>query len=291
MLLTDLFETMYRPIRLLNASPRTLTLYRYSVRIFGDTLGRSANIDDLNDLAIANHLQRLLDSGHSPGSASKERSQLLALWNFAAKRRMLDTWPGIAPIPKPESVPAAWTEEQLWRIRISCNFAAGNYHGVPANRWWLALHVLLYATGERITAVRHLRWADLSGTVLVIPAENRKGRRRPIVKHLGPDCMGVLEEIKQPARDLIFPFPFTETYLYRIYHKILARAELPTDRNSKFHRIRRTHATHLKAAGGDPSISLGHSNPAVTARYIDPRLLPSQDSLLPPFPTRRTGSD
>jgi hypothetical protein len=43
----------------------------------------------------------------------------------------------------------------------------------------------------------------------------------------------------------------------------------------------------LKAAGGDPTASLGHTSAETTARYLDPRFLPSRVAeLLPSFDSK-----
>jgi len=62
----------------------------------------------------------------------------------------------------------------------------------------------------------------------------------------------------------------------------LAAAGLPTDRRSKFHRIRRTVASAVAEAGGNPSEALDHASPKTTKRYLDPRIVGTQpvDSIL-----------
>ena len=285
MLLIDFFRSVYRPRRLLGRSARTVELYEYSVRCYGESLGRDATLADLTDDAVARHLSRLIDAGYSPYSVKKERSQLVAMWNMAARKRLVPDFPDISPVPTPEIVPEAWTREELLLLRMSCQVEVKTYHGVKSRDWWLAIHLLLYATGERITAALLSKWSDLSGDVIVFPAENRKGSKRASVCRLPQYVLDSLEAIRNPPRELIFPFPFSAGYIYKLYHSILERADLATDHRSKFHRMRRTHATHLKIAGGDPTASLGHTNPATTARYIDPRQLPGDvAAMLPRFP-------
>jgi hypothetical protein len=55
--------------------------------------------------------------------------------------------------------------------------------------------------------------------------------------------------------------------------KICKRAGLPQNRRSKFHRIRKTTASFYQAAGGSAQSLLDHSSPAVTRRYLDPRIV------------------
>lgn len=280
MLLSDFFEDVYKPLRLLNRSKRTVQLFRYSIRLFGETLGRPATLEDLTDLEVSKHLQRLLAEKRKPAGVNKERRQLVALWNLAAKKRLVEEFPVLPTVHEPEQLPKAWTIEELWRLRISCNMQPGAYDGVPARLWWLALHHVLFATGERIAAVLQLRWSDISGEVVVFPAEIRKGSKRASVATLTKQAIKSLAEIREPRRDLVFPWPFSQTYIYHVYRQILQRAELEDDAKSMFHRMRRSHATHLKAAGGDPTASLGHASAVTTARYLDRRLLPNNSAQL-----------
>lgn len=274
MLLADFFRDVYHPLRLLGRSHRTTELYAYSIRLFEDFLGREAQIADLTDLNVSRHLARLLAQGRRPAGVNKERDQLLALWRLAARKRLIDQFPEVRRVHEPEVLPVAWSFEEMWRLRISCNYVPGEYSGIPARLWWLAMHELLWATGERIAAVMLSKWSDFSGNVIIFPADSRKGRSKANVCHLPENAVSAIEAIRAPARERIFAWPFSESYIYRVYHTILERAELDTSSRSKFHRMRRSHATHLRAAGGDPQLSLGHSNPSVTARYIDERFLP-----------------
>lgn len=282
-MLLDFFTNVYKPTRLLGRSQRTIDLYLASVEGFSRYLRRPATVADLTDSTVGQYLQNLLDRGRSAATVNKERSQLLAIWRMAARKKLVEEWPEIRPVPEPEVLPVAWTLEELWRLRISCNMQPGNYAGVPANRWWLALHCVLWSTGERISAVMHLKWSDISGDCVTYRAETRKGGTQPNQCRIPDYAVDSLQMIREPIREPVFPWTMGETYLYRVYHTILERAELDTSARSKFHRIRRSHATHLKLAGGDPTSSLKHSDPAITLRYIDPRQMPKPADILPHF--------
>lgn len=275
MFLADFYASIYKPLRLLNRSKRTDQLFRYTIKLFEKTLGRPARLDDLTDIVVANHLQRLLDQGRKPAGVNKERRQLVALWNLAAKKRLVDQFPVLPTVHEPEQLPKAWTMEEMWRLRMSCNMQPGEYFGIPARLWWLAMHHVLFSTGERIAAVMRLEWNDITGNVAIFPAEYRKGSKRASVTTLTTAAVQSLEAIRYPLRKHVFPWPYQSSYLYTIYREILQRAELESDSRSMFHRMRRTHATHLKAAGGDPTASLGHASPVTTQRYIDQRMIPN----------------
>ena len=59
---------------------------------------------------------------------------------------------------------------------------------------------------------------------------------------------------------LFFPWPYSHTYMWRNLSRIQALAGLPTDAQSKFHRIRRTVASHAEPAGGNAAAMLRRSN-------------------------------
>jgi integrase len=271
MTLSDFFEDFYQPLRLVGRSPRTLTLYDYSIRLFGDTLKRPATLKDLDDLTVSRHLQRLHLQGYSPHSINKERDQLLAIWRLAARKKLVDEFPEVQRLPAPRNIPQAWTLDEIGRLISAAENQPGEYYGVPAGLWWAARITLCYATGERTTAIGLAKWSDLRNSVIEFPPENRKGKQSPNIVELPAYAMKRLGKIRTPSRDLIFPWPYGETYQYHVFSQINRRAGLPDGSKHKFHCLRRTHATQLKIAGGDPSTSLGHSNPATTARYIDTR--------------------
>ena len=77
----------------------------------------------------------------------------------------------------------------------------------------------------------------------------------------------------------MFQWPHHPTYLWQRFARLLKLAGLPTDRKSKFHRIRRSVGSYIKAAGGDPSEALRHRDPRSIKSYIDPRVCPTQQSV------------
>lgn len=128
---------------------------------------------------------------------------------------------------------------------------------------------------------------DLSNGYLRIPAELRKGRKRDRIYRLAGDTVAAIDKIKTPERRLIFPWPFHDTYLWTKYGRILKQLNLPNDRKSKFHRMRRSVASHFEAGGGDAMALLGHSQRRVTEGYLDPRIVGEKhaiDVLFRPVP-------
>lgn len=272
MKLVDFFVQYYAPIRLLGKSRRTRVLYMRSIQLLTDTLGRNATLNDLDDCSVAGHLQRLLDDGLAVSTVAKERSQLLAIANFAARRGHLQRWLDVATIHVPERIPKAWSLDELCRIMRACMNAPGFCGGVNARIWWTSLHLVLWDTGERIGAIMSSRWADLNDDAIIIRAENRKARTRDKLYPLRHETLRWLEMARKPVRDLIWPWHGCKTTIWGAYDEILTAAGVDSDRTSKFHKMRKSVASHLKALGGDPTAALDHANPRTTRSYIDPRI-------------------
>ena len=272
MLLKDFFTEQYKPIRLLGKSPRTVELYKYSIRLLAETTGQEPTLDNLNDMALAKHMQALIDQGRSSHSVNKERSQIVAFWNFAAKIRMVESFPTVPAVGAPDRLPQAWSQQQLQSLFDSCRNEKGLIGGITAGDWWLAIHHVLWDTGERIGAILKVCWNNYEDGWLTVPGEYRKGKKRSMQTRLHTDTTKALAAI--PAREgLIFPWDKSKTYIYYVYKRILKRAGLPTDRRSKFHRMRRSVASHMHAAGGDATEQLGHSSDSITRKsYLDPRI-------------------
>jgi len=301
MQLTELF-TLYQAKRLRFKSANTSRLYGHTMRSFAKTLGRTPTIDDLTSDAVELHMARIINGGGSPASANKDRSQLLALWRFAATHRIVDRWPDVQIANEPEIVPMGWLPGDLDRLLAAAETERGFLGPVPARLWWSALFRVLLATGERIGAIASLKKHHLQGDWLLAPAEFRKGKRRDRLYPLGAEAAQAVRDLiaANKTDDRIFPFPYASTYLYKKLDAVLRRAGLPTDRRSKFHRMRRTVASAVAQAGGDPTAALDHASPKTTKKYLDPRIVgavPVADILAaylanprqPPEAKRRSG--
>ena len=257
MFLIDLLLAEYSPLRGLSA--RTEKLYGYTLAAWAKSLGRSPTLDDLDEVAVARFLA-VRSRDVAPATVAKDRAQLVALWSFAAKRGLVDRWPEVRRITVPERVPEAWTTEEFRRLLAAATLEQTTIAGIPARHWWRAVLRLAYDTGERCAAIMALRWADVREDDVIFRAETRKGGRRDIARPFGDSTGLALDQIREPRRELVFPWDRHPSYLWGRLGIILKRAGLPNDRRCKFHRIRRTTASFYAAAGGDPtgSANVGH---------------------------------
>ena len=271
MTLTVFFSTIYRPLRLRGRSPNTARLYACTIRAFARWLRHEPTLDDLTDLTISQYLEHRA-AHRSAYTAEKERTQLLALWRFAADRRLLEVRPCVPPAPLPERTPTAWTVEQLRSLRRAAAATRGLVGSVPAGVWYAALVSVLWESAERIGAVLACPAESFSAPHLTVVAEHRKGRRRDRTYTLTAETCELLERARGKVR--LLDWPWSKEYLWLRWKDVVARAGLPRTARCGFHALRRSAATHYAAAGGDSTRLLDHDNPRTTRRwYLDPRMI------------------
>jgi integrase len=272
--LRDAFEQLYLPIKLRSRAANTKRLYRFSLDRFDEYLGRRARIGDLDEVVVCSFLAWRRSTGVAASTVERDRYNLLAVWRFLNRRRMVDTWPEIEPEVIPERVALAWTEADVHRLLDACRLAEGSISRCPASVWWQCLHLIAWDTGERIAAIVGLKWpdVDLDQAVAVCRAETRKGGRLDRCYPLAAETVAALRLIPRESPSVL-TWPYSKTYLWNRYDKLLERAGLPHGRESKFHRLRRSVASHYAAAGHNATELLGHSSAKVTKRYLDPRIV------------------
>lgn len=273
----------YFPRKLTLRSPKTRNQYLYALSDLSEHLGRAATLEDLDDDILTVWTSALLDSGISVYTVREKLGRVLSLWTWLAKRRVVERFPTLQRPPAPETLPKAWDQEELRRLFEAAQWEPGFVAGILARKWWPALFAFAWSTAERRGACLAMRWehVDLERGVASIPANLRKGKRKPAVYHLWPEVVLLLREIKTPEREIVFAWDKSEgCYFYR-YGRILERAQLPNDRKSKTHSLRVSHATWRAIAGGDASKALMHSDPETTRRsYLDARLIPAPNEQL-----------
>jgi integrase len=293
--LIDLFDTLYRPLRLRGRSPATVRLYGCTLRAFGRWLGREPEIRDLDELVLARYLETRAGQV-APLTVEKERSQLVALAALAWERRLIETKPTCPAGTVPDRVPTAWSVEELRAVMVAASDPATYRDGrsgrprrfplpsAPASgpstsaeakaRFFGALLPTLYETGERVGAMLGAMIEDYHRPHLVVRAEARKGRKRDRVYRLTDATCDRLDSlIAGRIAGPVFAWPLTRTYLFTTFGRAVKAAGLDTRKRLRFHQIRRSAASHYAAAGGDAVEMLDHSSPNITKRwYLDPRL-------------------
>jgi integrase len=255
----------------------TRNQYEFALRHFKEFLGHDATVDDLTDDNCAGTMKRMMDKGLAAETINGSVGCVKALWTWLAKRRLTPDFPTFQNLKEPKRVPRAWSREELGRLIAACRAVAGNVAPlVLAADWWTALHLVIWDTSERIGAVLAIRkeWLNWQTGDLLIPAESRKGGERDMQYKLHPETLKALERITNSGSDLLFYWPRGRNdSLYYRYKRIRIAAGLPTDRKSAFHRVRRSVASHLHAAGHNATDALGHASADITRKsYLDPAI-------------------
>lgn len=276
--LAYVFEKSYLPAKQAIASSRTVAKYLATFNSFGRFLGRVATLDDLTDQNVGLYMRACQQRNNRPHSINGYRSKLIAFWNWCAKRRLVYDFPTVEKMPEPMILPTARDIDGLKKLIAGCDRMPGTVAGLPANRWWRLLHLVDWDTmGERTGALLELRWdwLDWKTGHLSIPAQYRKGGKKPNLCKLKPATIHELETFRFPERELIFPWELSMSSFYQHYRRLLRLADLPyVPYKSAIQMHRRTFATHLEMIGGNATEALRHSERSITTdSYIDPKLL------------------
>jgi len=275
LLLHHVLTEFYAPLT--GICDRTIALYGYTMRCWGDLLGRTPETTDLEELAVARFLQHRVRT-KSAATAAKDRAQIRAIWEFCARRRLCETWPQVPRIIVPERVPEAWLIDELQRVIDAARQEPFTYCGFSGSLVFPAILLTAYSTGERIGGIMGLLCRDVRGCSVIFRAESRKGGRRDVFRDISVACADALLAVKRGPDDTAIPWDRHETYIYNRLDIILRRAGLPHGRRDKFHKVRKTTASFYQAAGGSAQQLLDHSSPSVTRRYLDPRIVKPRDS-------------
>lgn len=272
MTLRTLLHDYYAPLK--QICDRTIECYDFTLDAFDEFLGHEPTVEDFEELTVARFLAHRVRQ-RAAATAAKDRSQLRALWEFSSRRGYTKAWPTISLIRVPERVPEAWLTDEFKRLLDSASHERTLYEGIPAALWWKALLLTMYDSGERVTSVISTKWRNVRGGSITFVAEDRKGKRRDILRDISPSTQAALEAIRgdRGPDDLVWPWPRGRGYLWKRLEIILKRAKLPHGRKDKFHKIRKTTASYFKAAGGDAQQLLDHADPATTRKYLDPRIV------------------
>jgi integrase len=283
----------YRPDMLLNElcenyinenprirSPHTRSLMKTSVQNFNNFIGRAATIADLTNTNLVAFMECRKALGRSPRTIEREVSKMATLWRWAAGNHWCDTPRFSIAKCKPPS-PTAWTPAEIKQIFKGAAEYKSTIGGLPANVVLVAVLRLCYDTGERSSALLAVKWTDIDlvRRWVTFRAETRKGGARASdnVQRLSRKTAKALRALHDECNrigkrtDEVFP-QMHRTSFYGHLKSLLTLLNLPSDRSCMFHKLRRTHATHLYVLGGDATASLGHDSDVITrGYYYDPR--------------------
>lgn len=298
--LLDVCEKRFFVINTKIRSNHTREQYRISLGDLQFALDHQPVVGDLCDDSVAMMMRTLLDRGLAIPTINGRRDCIHSLWTWLAKRGHVSTWPTTPALDEPQRTPQAWSAKQLRQLFNAASLEPGRRKGVPRWLYWHVLLSLCWDSSERIGAILKCRWEhfDFDTRWLRVPAEIRKGKKKDMAYRLAPETVGLLQMMRKYSPVFLVPQIFCEQYIWKAYERILKTAGLPVGRNSKFHRMRRSVASHFEAAGGDAQKLMGHSTRSLTDGYIDPSISspPQASDVLfrpgmGPVPKREGGPD
>jgi integrase len=145
------------------------------------------------------------------------------------------------------------------------------WHAVSALEYpWQPLLKLLALTGQRRGEIAEMRWSEIHGDVLVVPASRMKSRAAHSVP-LGPEAVGILNGVPRFVRgDYVFTTPGGSSPV-----KNLSRVKKLIDHATgiedwRLHDLRRTVRTGLSSLGILPVVAelvIGHAQSGVSRVY------------------------
>lgn len=282
MLLRDLLD---RYALLMGLSDRTVVLYGHTVTKLEEFLKRPANVSDLEDVTVAKFLKWRATNTRSGRpisvhSVNKDRSQLLALWNWSCRKRIHPgEWPGLPRQKKVRKTPTAYTLDDMAKLVRAARRRRGRMGDTPSSWWWSTALQALWQTGERCGALMAVRWEDMDthGCLVTFRAETRKGGLADAVRAITPELASEIEKHRKAPQSLVWARVGHRLSIYPSF-RILCRIAGVTPRG--FHGIRRASASYVAAGGGDATAHLGHADPAMTrGHYLDPRITETRKGL------------
>jgi integrase len=288
MRLSELFSLEYAPLRRLGQ--KSINCYNVSLRHFDRHLGEPARLDHLTDLTVARFLAAR-ERETCRATAARDRVQLLALWRYAARKRMkasdgtMVDFPEVPILRAPARVPVAYTSDDVALLIREARRFTGTVAGIPEADWWSSLLLCLWESGERINAVMHTKWreVDTAGRRITFRAETRKNQTRDLDRQISPTLAAWLSGRIQSPTALVWPWDRNPCLLWKRLQGIASRARV---QYRGFHGIRRAAVSYAEAACPGAGQKLAdHSSPAITQKsYLDPRIVPqgpSAPDLLP----------
>lgn len=306
MTVRELLLDRYAPLHML--SDKTITLYGHTLDRFRDFLstvpGRGdpePTLDDLDDIVVSRFLRWRETTPHrgklcSRNSVLKDRTQLVAVWTYASKKKLTGSdgrqieWPSLPPYRAIERVPRAYTVDDVAKlIRCARNRSdkyKGPIAGLPNSWWWSTQIYVSWLTAERLGAMLALRWGqvDLEAREITFLGATRKGRTRDIIRGINAQAAGMLQEHRRRPEDLVWPWDRKPSSIWASLRH-LCRSAGVTYR--AFHGFRKASLSYYHAAGGDATRLADHDRQSTTRKsYFDPNIVkdgPRAPDLLPPL--------
>ena len=277
-----------------NLKPRTVGLFSMSIDRLRDFLGREPELSDFDDLVIGKFLRWRAVTPHrgricSAASVAKDKAHLVSLWNAAARKRLVESFPdlprGIVRVP--HRAPSAYTVDEISGMIREARRRSGMIGPCPAPWFWTTLLMSAYYTGERIGSHLEVVWdqVDTKRRTITFLSEHRKGLGRTITRAITPQLAEWMERGRRASDELVWPWN-EHRAANSIFQRIAYICRSAGVKPRGFHAIRKAAGSYVKAAGGDATEFLTHKDSKTTRdHYLDPRIVGEASALdfLPPL--------
>jgi len=240
---------------------------------FLDTRGR-ADVDDVTELDITDHLVQLAEAGLAPRSRARALVAMRGLFRHLVGERWLEADP-TALIDAPRTakrLPGVLGPDAVARL-------IAQPPDNPRGRRDAAMIELAYASGLRVSELVGISLADvnLNAGFVRITGKGNKTRLVPLHAVAIERLRGVIEErtVRDPSERAVFLTPRGRPMTRQAFWKLLrgyarrAGVRLPTGDVSP-HKLRHSFATHLVEGGADlraVQAMLGHADISTTEVY------------------------
>jgi integrase len=274
MLIRQLLMERYAPLYQL--SDRTKVLYGHTLDRFDEFLGRPGTLDDLDDVVVSQFLAHRLTDPKRPvrrTTVLKDRVQLLAIANYAAKKRLIPEFLTLKPMRAAGRLPQAYMPDDVHRLLDVCRQLPGLEAGLP-RAWWWSTHLGVFVeTAGRIGEIKVLCWrhVDRDRQVVLYEAESRKGKTRDIERGISSGLAELLEQHRGAPEAPVWPWVLGNEMRYHRLRQLCKKAGV-TYRG--FHAFRKTAASVVAAQGGSAQQLLDHDRASTSERhYLDNRIV------------------
>jgi len=274
MTLRELFLERYAPLYQL--SDRTIVLYGHTLDRFEEFLGRPAELTDLEDVVVSRFINHRLNNPKRPirrTTALKDRVQLLAIANYAAKKRLIPEFLTLAPMRAAGRLPEAYSVDDVRAIIATCAGLPGMEADVERAWWWQTFIWAMVETAGRVGEVSVLRWGnvDRERRCVTFEAETRKNKTRDIERGISAELSELLEQNRRSDGELVWPWSITPEMRYNRLKRICRAAGV---KYRGFHSFRKTAASVVAAQGGSAQQLLDHDRASTSERhYLDNRIV------------------
>ncbi|CCD28857.1 Phage integrase family protein [Candidatus Glomeribacter gigasporarum BEG34] len=240
------------------------------------------------------HIAAFVDDNFidKPNAANKYKALLSLVFSFAVRKGLRDDNPcrDIHGVPEPKRQRYI-TDEELARVRAAALWGNDD-KPTPSGRMIVCLIDLAVVTGQRIGDLLALKWSDVSEEgVLFKPRKTAKSTGVIVPVKMTSQLQNILERARHFGNvkgitviHTIKGHPYTYFGAQTAWKRAVARActryeeeckkrDMTLDtaflRNMHFHDLRRKSLTDAKRQGKDPQKLAGHTDPKMTARYLE----------------------